>query len=408
MLLKAQLGALCLQFEKLLLSVMQRVLFQSFSEAGAGFIDRIVVFRVGNLGDTVVAMPALYTLRQAFPKARITLLTSSGQENLPGAMDVLSPFVPLVDDVVSYLPEELKTPSGIQALKAKLDIKNKIDLFVSLPVSMQTFKRAAREMLFARNLGCRFAVGFNVIFPDFFRYEYINAFPARTPKTSDWLLSLIQTSLHKYASTRDYLNTEESEAVLEKKNFWKKLNLSSEKPLLLVNAGAKLPIKQWPAKYFADVIKTIRKQYPEVQVGLLGSPDEQGLNEEIRLLTEQPYVENLCAKLSLPETTLLMSRADVVLSNDTGTMHLAGILNKPVLAIFSGQFPQPLWHPPGDSCVSLSKPVSCSPCLLQACMFEDQICLTQITPERVLQALTPLLEKSLEARRQFLEFSGNS
>lgn len=402
---KAWIGSLVLSFEKNSLKLLSRILFKPFSDAHAAFIEHIVVYRVGNLGDTVVAMPALYTLRQAFPKAKITLLTSSGRDGLVGAGAVLEPFVPLVDDIVAYLPHELKTPDGVRALKDKITQQGKIkvDLFVDLPVSMETMERALKEMAFARSLGSRFAVGFDIIFPDVFRQPYSAYRSERIPSMPNWMLSIVQRELHKYGSTMNYLNEELAAETLKKKTFWKKLNLSPDKPLLLVNAGAKLAIKQWPKERFAHVLTQVWGRYPGIQIALLGSLDEYDLNESIRLAVAKPYVENLAGKLSLSETALLLHAGDALLTNDTGTMHMAGILNKPLLAIFSGQFPAPLWNPPGEAGpaqVLMREPVPCVACLLETCPLPEQICLTQITPEQVMQVLSPLLDIAVARRVQ--------
>lgn len=344
-------------------------------------VKHIVIYRVGNIGDTVVAIPAIIALREAFPEAHITLLTSAGQPNLPSAADVLSTFPKLVNRIIAYLPAEIKSIAGLQQLKSQVLADGSVDLWVSLPVTMQTVFRGFREIGLARWLGSRRAIGFTLLLPEFFKTEYARNNQA-LPKTSDWLLSIVKSELKLPAITPNNLAHFESLCP----NIMEQLKLEPSKPLLVVNAGAKLAIKRWPAASFQQTLTQVLEQSPTTQIVLLGSAAEQELNAEIASILKGNIL-NLSGQLSLGETWSLLNHATAVLSNDTGTMHMAGLLQKTIFTPMGGQYPAPLWHPLGADITIFSFDVPCAPCFKEQCPLPQQLCLSEITSTQVAQAL---------------------
>src|SRR5207253_1027870 len=117
---------------------------------------------------------------------------------------------------------------------------------------------------------------------------------------------------------------------------------------------------------------------------------ERELNTEIA--HELPgKVLNLAGQLNIGETWSLLHCATAVLSNDTGTMHMASLLHKTTFTPMSGQYPAPLWHPPGSGIRIFSQAVACAPCFKDRCPLPQQLCLTEIVPTRVADALCDYL-----------------
>ncbi len=373
---QARMAHLCLQLEVFFTKVLERLLFQQTSPDFSP--KHVLVYHVGNLGDTVVAIPALHHLRQAFPNACLTLLTSSGRATLPGASEVLQVFPGLVDRIIPYQPEAVKSWRGLQRLRQDVRQTGAIDLFVDLPVPMQTFRRTLQELFLARFLGSRVAIGFTQIFPSMFRRVFVHQAVTNLPNVRHWLLERVQS----FPIQRECpLVANFSSAPI----LWEALGLDPDRPLWLVNAGAKLPIKQWPAPYFAAVLRKLKTMDPALQVGLLGNAEERALNEDIVRAADHGI--NLAGQLSIPETMHLMTKAQRVLSNDTGAMHLAGLLKIPVVTPQSGQYPEQLWAPADTQWTSLVAPVGCAPCLQDQCRYVTQSCMLNILPEQVIRAL---------------------
>lgn len=119
--------------------------------------ERICVYRIGNVGDTVCAIPALWAIRQTWPSAKLILLTSPGQPHLPGVREVLA-GESWIDDIVVYASTDIKRPQSIWKLIKDLHSRQ-IDFWIALPVVNATFGRILRDMLFARFAGAQYSFG---------------------------------------------------------------------------------------------------------------------------------------------------------------------------------------------------------------------------------------------------------
>jgi ADP-heptose:LPS heptosyltransferase len=224
-----------------------------------------------------------------------------------------------------------------------------------------------------------------LLLPEVFKSAYCRQMPERIPRTADWLLSIVVQALSIPDREVDTLRFFKPPIQLD----WGGLGLDEGRPVLVVNAGAKLAIKRWPATHFKETLRQLSEQVPGLQTVLVGNAEERGLNDEIA--ANLPGVVNLAGRLSLSETWALLSQAALVLSNDTGTMHMAGLLQKPVFSPMGGQYPAPLWHPPGKHFISCRHPVPCAPCFRDTCPLPEQSCLTEVTHAEVASGIASML-----------------
>ena len=117
-----------------------------------------------------------------------------------------------------------------------------------------------------------------------------------------------------------------------------KFNLTLDKPVVVFCPGAEYgPAKRWPAHYFAELAQLLRAQ--GYAVWLIGSPKDKEIADKIVALGNEPC-RNLCGVTDLAEAIALLSYADLVVSNDSGLMHIAAALNRPMVAIFGSSSPQ--------------------------------------------------------------------
>ncbi|MGS2717400.1 lipopolysaccharide heptosyltransferase II [Eionea flava] len=167
-----------------------------------------------------------------------------------------------------------------------------------------------------------------------------------------------------------------------------KLCLQNHKPVLALCPGAEFgSAKQWPAKHYATTAqKMIAKGY---QIWIMGSPSDQTVADAIyEQLTEneQHRTERLCGKTSLEDAIDLLSIADRVVSNDSGLMHIASALNKPLAALYGAT--SPAFTPPLSTTANvLSIPVDCGPCFKRECPEKHHRCLEELHPEQVIRAI---------------------
>lgn len=155
-------------------------------------------------------------------------------------------------------------------------------------------------------------------------------------------------------------------------------------PLLALCPGAEYgPAKQWPAERFAQLAHCMIKRGWRVLV--CGSAKEQALGEEIATAAGKAAL-NLAGKTTLDEAVEILSLATAVVSNDSGLMHVATALERPVIALFGSSDPH---HTPplGRQTHVISLGLPCAPCFRRTCPEKHLNCLTGITVEQVLAQL---------------------
>lgn len=137
--------------------------------------------------------------------------------------------------------------------------------------------------------------------------------------------------------------------------------------------------KRWPVAYYAELARALAHEGR--QVWLLGSPKDAAIGEEIVQQSNGACL-NLCGKSKLDEAVDLMSCADLVVSNDSGLMHVAAALDRPMIAIFGSSSPR--FTPPLSvraRVIRLDLP--CSPCFKRECPLQHFKCMMDLTPVRL-------------------------
>lgn len=168
--------------------------------------------------------------------------------------------------------------------------------------------------------------------------------------------------------------------------------LHADLPILALCPGAEFgQAKRWPAEYYAQVAEHYIRQ--GWQVWVFGSKNDQPVGEEIRQqlipgLREE--VANLAGNTALAQAIDLMSCASAVISNDSGLMHVAAALQRPLVAIYgstSTDFTPPLT----DTVAVVRTGIDCSPCFQRTCKFGHYKCLTELPASMVIEALDNLV-----------------
>ncbi|WP_275575175.1 lipopolysaccharide heptosyltransferase II [Methylocucumis oryzae] len=169
-----------------------------------------------------------------------------------------------------------------------------------------------------------------------------------------------------------------------------KFAVDTQTKLLALCPGAEYgPAKQWPSKYFAQVAQV--KHAQGWQVGLFGSAKDKPIAEAINQASGA-VCHDFTGRTDLAEAVALLALADSVVSNDSGLMHVAAALDKPLLALFGSSSPK--FTPPlSDKAQVISLHLSCAPCFKRVCPLyakDDSRyleCLTGIKPEQILTLL---------------------
>jgi heptosyltransferase-2 len=158
-------------------------------------------------------------------------------------------------------------------------------------------------------------------------------------------------------------------------------------------AGAEYgPAKRWPLERFAEVLRTVGGERPDLEWVFFGAPGEAAMGEELSRLAGPVRHRNLVGKTRLSELINELRGCRLLLTNDTGTMHLAAALGVPTVSLFGSTEPV-LTGPVGDRHRVLRHHVPCSPCFKRECPFGHYDCLTGLSPARVAAALREALDE---------------
>lgn len=169
------------------------------------------------------------------------------------------------------------------------------------------------------------------------------------------------------------------------------LGLAMPNRLAILCPGAEYgPAKRWPAEHFAALARQLHQA--GYAVWIIGSAKDQEAGTEIESLSDGMAI-NLCGRTKLADAIDLMSTADIVVSNDSGLMHVAAALHRPLIALFGSS--SPLFTPPLSKQVAiLQHAVPCSPCFARTCRYGHLDCLTKLLPETVMASIRTLNPES--------------
>lgn len=169
-----------------------------------------------------------------------------------------------------------------------------------------------------------------------------------------------------------------------------KLGLAPQKPVVAFCVGAEYgPAKRWPADHFAELAQKLAAEGKEIW--LLGSPKDASIGEEIERLSGGK-ARNLCGQTDLAQAIDLLAAADLAIVNDSGLMHIAAALDKPMIALFGSSSPG--FTPPlSDQARIISLDLPCSPCFKRECPLGHFDCMVKLSPQQVFEEAAAMLQQ---------------
>jgi len=320
-----------------------------------------ILIRSSNwLGDACMAVPAVRAIRRGRPDARVTILTP---EKLAGFWRA----IPDVDSV-------LVIPRDAGIFGAARIIRNRridFDAAVLLPNSL----RSALEAWLAH---IPRIVGYQGHHRKWLLHQMIPK-KKRIAPTEHHVRHYLRIAWRLGADVED--PTLQDPLPGRREKFPGKVRIG-------ICAGAEYgSAKRWPLERFAEAIKQITTVL-DAEIVLFGAPGEKAMGEELSGLLEG-NCENKVGTTTLEGLMDELRRCRLLLTNDTGTMHLAALLGTPVVAIFGST--EPAWTGPlGTGHTVIRRHVECSPCFLRECPLDFR-CMKAVTPEDVSETVRNLL-----------------
>jgi heptosyltransferase-2 len=170
-----------------------------------------------------------------------------------------------------------------------------------------------------------------------------------------------------------------------------RVGIDRARALVVFAPGAEFgAAKRWPARHFAALAQAVMAQQPGAQIGLLGSPKDKAACDEIIAITGAPGMFNLAGVTKLDEAIALIAGAAAVVANDSGLLHIASALNRPVIGLYGPTDPD---HAPPFSSMAkaMSLRLACAPCKQRECPLGHHDCMEKLDSTQVWQALRPML-----------------
>jgi len=345
---------------------------------------RILVFMIGQLGDTLTAVPALWVVRRHFAGGEITLLCDEhpGKDYVQ-AMEVLGGggFF----NAYEIYPISAAEGGTIKKIKSMVRLLRRLrerryDVLVYLAPTTRKTPQRRRDLWFFRAAGIKHLLGTEGYYE--WPVKKVDEPLSKIKHESDQLLERLARSgleIPSEGGGRMGVNvTEEEERAVER---WRgELPSDGGRIWVAVGAGSKMKVKRWPRERYAEVVKRLIEEYDIWPVVFGGKEDEQ----LARSLVEdwgRGYVA--AGRLSVREGIAAMGRCAFYLGNDTGTMHMAVAAGLKCAAVFSARNPPGLFFPYGEGHRVFRKAVECEGCRLVECERERMKCVLSITVEEV-------------------------
>lgn len=173
----------------------------------------------------------------------------------------------------------------------------------------------------------------------------------------------------------------------------RRLGLDLSRPLVVFAPGAEFGIaKRWPPAHYGALAGRVVASVPGVQLALLGSPNDRETCEQVLQYAGPAAASmlNLAGQTSLDEAIAVVARARAVVSNDSGLLHIASALNRPVVALYGSTNPD--YAPPlSDQARIISLRLACSPCRQRECPLGHHDCMNKMSVDLVWSELAPIL-----------------
>ncbi len=343
----------------------------------------ICVIKPSALGDVVQTLPLLPVLRERFPQAKISWVINRSLANL-------LELHPDIDELIRF-DRHGERSSWMQTLRdlrqRQFDLVFDMQGLLRTAVMSMTTRAPVRVGLETAREGARFAC--HVTIPD----------------SGKLVPAHLRVSRVADALGMGHLRPESRVAVTaEDQEFARERIAAAGAPVLAVHPGARWITKRWPVERFASIACKAMRRYGFATM-LLGSADEAPVCGHVEQLVRRfiPHGKlfNFAGETSLKQLAAILAGAHVVLTNDSGPMHLGAAMGTPVVGIFTCTSPVRS-GPPGEQHQLVSTNLSCAASYRRRCPFRGNghlACMEELDVERVWQAFVRVMEKNYDKVR---------
>jgi len=303
--------------------------------------QRILIYRLGSLGDTIVALPAFHQIRRQFADAKITVLTNAPISGKAAPLESILEHTGLADAFIHY-PVGVRDAGELLGLRRTIR-EGRFELMISLAAPRGRFC-SLRDYLFFKSCGMPKVMGI-----PFARRDLVcQVIDGTTRHEAEWERLLHRIARLGRADGADAASWDlklQPEEIHEAERLLKEEGVGA--PYLAASLGTKQAVNDWGVENWKDLLGKVSAAMPEVGLVLLGSGEEAAKSEQSAEGWKGPRA-NLCGKTAPRVSAALLRGAVLFIGHDSGPMHLAAASGTGCVAIFSVKNPAGQWFPPGE------------------------------------------------------------
>jgi heptosyltransferase III len=348
--------------------------------------QRVLIFRLGSLGDTIATLPSFHLVRQSFPGARVTVLTNIPVSTKAAPISLVLDGTGLVDDYMDY-PVGLRGPRQLWSLRRRI-AERRFDVLIYLAAPRNGVLGVLRDAAFFLACGINRQVGLPLLRRDLDRLPVADSGLYR--HESERLVGCLRSLGEPDLSKLRWWDLHLSEA--EQKEADDQLAAAPGPSRYLgLSVGTKADSKDWTEPNWKALVRRLNGPCAGYSLVALGSADEAERSSRVLAEWAGPTV-NLCGQTTPRISAAILRRCDAFIGHDSGPMHLAACVGTPCVAIFSAQNRPGEWFPWGSGHRVIYHQTECFGCRLNVCVTHQKKCIMSISVDEVLQAICSVLE----------------
>ena len=350
-------------------------------------IKRILIVEMQGFGDTLAVLPTAKALKEKFPEAKLTLITQKVAKDLFKNSHIFDEIIPLGIS---------KTKLGVTDFIRSISKLRQVE-YDLLIIPSWSLRHTAVSLIIRSKAKLGYLHDYSL------RLTYHNDFPVEarnivTKKEAKYFkeehiiiraLKTLEPLGIQNEEVRYQIEVFPKERIYVSELLQRRFGLNEGQDFIIISPGAVWKERAWSLKNWKKLIEMLSARN-NLKFIIIGSAEER---ETYSLLCDGLRSINLCGQLNLSQLAALIEKCFAFIGVDSGPMHLAAALNKPVVALFGPNIPE-VSGPKGDLNFVVQKEMQCRPCNQDYCPVpKGKRCMDLISPEDVLRAYNHLMTK---------------
>jgi heptosyltransferase-3 len=342
-------------------------------------VRRVLIYRPGSLGDTVVALPCIHLITRVFPEAERLVLTNSPVNNKAPPVSSILEGSGLVHGYLEY-PLGIRDPRFLLGLRATIR-QWQPDVLIHL-AERKGWLVTLQDVLFFKSCGISTLIG--VPYTKGLRthrwLEQFQCYEYEADRLARCLSILGDAQLQAPESWDLHLTLQEEERA-------QRLLDNRTGKFIACSLGTKAEVNHWGLENWRSLVRELYLQFPDHCLIWVGR-EEEHKESEAASREWRGTALNFCGKLTPRESAAVLKRARLFIGHDSGPMHLAAAVGVPCVAIFSARARPGVWFPYGQHHKIIYHQTECHGCGLDVCHHYQKKCITSIRVAEVIGAVS--------------------